>query len=93
MVIAMLGMIASILSLLLFQKKGNQSTQANVLHKSLITRHFTSPGSTTTFLLTYLNACYGMEVSHIAQEYCSISEFYVNPRSLDWWNHYVSTAR
>ncbi|MCO5551394.1 hypothetical protein L7F22_004897 [Adiantum nelumboides] len=93
MVIAMLGMTASILSLLLLQKKGNQPlAHANLLHNSLITKYFASSRS-ATFLLTYLNACHGMEVSHITQEYCSISGFYVKPRSLDWWNHYVSAVQ
>ncbi|MCO5552594.1 hypothetical protein L7F22_006108 [Adiantum nelumboides] len=29
----------------------------------------------------------------MAALHCSISDFYVKPRSLDWWNHYVAAVR
>ncbi|MCO5604797.1 hypothetical protein L7F22_058969 [Adiantum nelumboides] len=92
MVMVVLGMVVSIVNLLILQKQSCQLEHAKLLNNPFTAKLRTSSKS-SRFLLAYLNVCYGIKLSQLAQEFCSISEFYVKPRSLDWWNHYVSALQ
>lgn len=96
MVISMLGMIVALLALL-FQQRQRHQQEFHLMQKNPTPRRiFFECQSNLLLLITFMHGSIGDIFLKAASQYGSVGSitgFYVKPRSLDWWNHYVLASR
>ena len=102
MILSMLGMLLTVISIHMRQRKGvsfgngdpTALGNARFSRTSRVARRFLQiPPLQISFMLASLFRQMRATLVEIITQRDTISEFYVKPRSLEWWNRYVMAIR